>query len=106
MGALADFIAREIGGVERGSTHEIETSRAAKVAKPAKVPPETPNFSNFSNFSRGLIPKSAPREEPDIHRCACGSIGMIGTGWFLRGPSRERWYCSSCFERLRAEGRA
>jgi hypothetical protein len=31
-----------------------------------------------------------------IHHCACGEIGIYGVGWFLREPSRARWYCAAC----------
>ncbi len=106
MGALAEFIAREISDERNRPTPEIETGRAAKVANPAKVSPAPANFSNFSNFSREAITKSAPTEWPKTHRCACGSIGSIGHGWFVRQPEKATWYCGPCFKRLRAEGRA
>lgn len=96
MGALADFIAREIGEAEHWSTPEIETGRAAKVANLANLPPEPANFSNFSNFSRGVEQELAPPAGPEAHRCACGSIGSIGVGWFLREPGRARWFCAAC----------
>jgi hypothetical protein len=34
---------------------------------------------------------------PEVHRCGCGSVGFIGVGWFLKEPSRARWYCSACY---------
>jgi len=45
-------------------------------------------------------------DKPDTHRCACGSIGSIGVGWFLRQPDRASWYCGPCFELLPTDGRA
>lgn len=38
------------------------------------------------------------------HRCACGGVGIVATGWFLRDQSRARWTCSECF-RLDREAR-
>jgi hypothetical protein len=40
---------------------------------------------------------------PEVHRCACGAVGIIATGWFLRSPEKARWYCGECY---RTEGRA
>lgn len=106
MGALADFIAAEFREAAQEPGCEIRGRRAAKVANPAKA---APNFSNFSNFSRGPEPKSVlagPVSGPEAHLCACGAVGLIATGWFLREPERARWFCSSCFEGLRAGERA
>jgi hypothetical protein len=41
---------------------------------------------------------------PEVHRCACGAVGVIGAGWFLREPTRARWYCGPCFRRIPAAG--
>jgi hypothetical protein len=42
----------------------------------------------------------------NVHRCDCGAVGVIGVGWFLKEPSRARWYCSPCFKRLPLNERA
>lgn len=35
------------------------------------------------------------------HRCACGRVGIVADGWFLRDQSRAKWACSECFRRDR-----
>ncbi len=39
----------------------------------------------------------------EMHRCACGEVGIIATGWYLHSPEKARWYCGECY---RTEGRA
>lgn len=46
------------------------------------------------------------RNDPRVHRCGCGGVGIHGVGWFLRQPDRATWYCSPCFRALRSAGRA
>jgi hypothetical protein len=109
MGALADFIDREMRGAVQTPNTQIEKGRAAKDAKPANPASRPANFSNFSNFSRGVGADSNLAKSiagPEVHRCGCGSVGIHGDGWFLREPGRARWYCSECFGSLRASGRA
>lgn len=45
----------------------------------------------------------APPLGATVDRCACGSVGIIGVGWFLRSPAEGKWFCSPCY--LRREGR-
>jgi hypothetical protein len=61
-------------------------------SKPAKAP-----FDGFAGSEAGRFSEIAPVAGPDIHRCGCGAVGVIGISWFVREPSRARWYCSSCY---------
>lgn len=38
---------------------------------------------------------ASPNQFP--HRCACGEVGVIGVGWFLRRPECARWFCGECY---------
>lgn len=51
--------------------------------------------------------KSLPVDKTETdHRCACGGVGVVASGWFLRDQTRARWTCSECFRRERQEVRS
>lgn len=61
--------------------------------------------------SLAVLPVAAPVEAnseatPEAHRCACGAVGMIATGWFLRSPERAQWFCAECFKLREARDHA
>lgn len=52
----------------------------------------------FGGVTEGVSrPLHAPASDPETHRCACGEVGVIGVGWFLRDQSRARWLCAKCY---------
>jgi len=65
---------------------------------------DKPDSLDTSDRSDG--PDTVGRYKPTIHRCACGSAGVHGVGWFVRQPDRATWFCSECFAALRAAGQA
>jgi hypothetical protein len=100
MGALVDFILRELADPEKGK------GEPAKAAKPAKV-------SNFSDFSSHPVPDferpEARQDRADRRNraaisaghtdrfCACGTMATVAV--FDPSPTRSnhRWVCSECF---------
>jgi hypothetical protein len=69
------------------------------------------NFSSSAAPAPGRVssvlsvgqPAESRISVPEVHRCACGAVGIIATGWFLRSPEKARWYCGECY---RTKGRA
>ncbi len=59
---------------------------------------KTPSKEVLSVLSVGRMSVS---EKFSGHQCACGAVGIVASGWFLRDQSRARWTCSECFRRDR-----
>jgi hypothetical protein len=64
----------------------------ATVATPATFRASDTQKSQLSQLSQLSQPSG-----PEIHKCQCGAVAVIGVGWFLREPSRARWFCSECY---------
>lgn len=94
MGALSDFIDREFADIGREA--ENQKREAAIPAIPASRGRENSKNSGNSSVAGPKSEKSKPVAGPAPHRCDCGKIGVVGTGWFLRDLSRARWFCSGC----------
>jgi hypothetical protein len=51
----------------------------------------------LSVSSVGSGSKSDFSAGPATPLCACGALGTIGVGWFVRSPERARWFCGECY---------
>lgn len=63
---------------------------------------ETPSGQVLSVSSVGRMSVS---EKFSGHLCACGGVGVIASGWFLRDQNRARWVCGACYAREKREER-
>jgi hypothetical protein len=85
----------------RGQREAIvsELGQKSKTAKTAKKS----GWESLAVLPVGAFVEASPESTPEVHRCACGAVGIIATGWFLRSPEKARWYCGECY---RTEGKA